>query len=115
MTRPWRNFGFIFMASSVFGLLKAQPVLTCHPPPSRPLWPGKASLRDWRYSYELYRRNSGRSVTGIFPSFLNVNITNHLSGNTVTDVVFTVDNGSGPQSVNTPGMLVATINWSITG
>jgi uncharacterized protein (TIGR03437 family) len=47
----------------------------------------------------------GQTITGNFSVFLNVNITNRVSGSAVTGIVFTVDNGSGPQTVSTPGTL----------
>src|ERR1700719_4632156 len=37
------------------------------------------------------------SITGNLSVFLNVNITNRLSGNSVLGIVLTADNGSGPQ------------------
>ena len=47
-------------------------------------------------------------IKGNLTLFLSVNITNRLgSGNTVTGVVFTADNGSGPQAINTPGVLTS--------
>ena len=39
-------------------------------------------------------------VNGNLSIFLNVNITNRLIGSTLTGVIFTIDNGSGPQPVN---------------
>jgi uncharacterized protein (TIGR03437 family) len=109
MTRLWRNFGFIFIACSVFGLLKAQPVLTCQSTAVPPIVAGEGiTERIGDILMSCTGGTPGAQVTGNFSVFLNVNITNHVSGNTVTDVVFTVDNGSGPQPVNTPGMLVAT-------
>jgi uncharacterized protein (TIGR03437 family) len=109
MTRLWRNFGFIFIACSVFGLLKAQPVLTCQSTAVPPIVAGEGiTERIGDIVMSCTGGTPGARVTGNFSVFLNVNITNHVSGNTVTDVVFTVDNGSGPQPVNTPGMLVAT-------
>lgn len=51
---------------------------------------------------------AGAHITGNLTLFLSVNITNRLgSGNTVTGVVFTADNGTGPQPINTPGVLTA--------
>ncbi len=44
-------------------------------------------------------------ITGNFSIFLNTNITNRVAANTVTDVVFTVDTGSGPQPVTVPGTI----------
>jgi len=50
----------------------------------------------------------GAQITGNLTLFLGVNITNRLStGNTVTGVVFTADNGSGPQAINAPAVLTA--------
>ncbi|HTS48677.1 MAG TPA: IPT/TIG domain-containing protein [Bryobacteraceae bacterium] len=50
----------------------------------------------------------GAKITGNLTLFLSVNITNRLgAGNTVTGIVFTADNGSGPQAINTPGILTA--------
>jgi uncharacterized protein (TIGR03437 family) len=51
--------------------------------------------------------DSGARVTGNLTLFLPVDITNRLaaSSNLVTDLVFTADNGSGPQPVNVQGML----------
>jgi len=109
MTRLWRNFSFIFMVSSVFGLLQAQSVLTCQSTAVPPIVAGEGiTERIGDIVMSCTGGTPGAQVTGNFSVFLNVNITNHVSGNTVTDVVFTVDNGSGPQPVNTPGMLVAT-------
>jgi len=109
MTRLWRNFSFIFIACSVFGLLQAQPVLTCQSTAVPPIVAGEGiTERIGDIVMSCTGGTPGAQVTGNFSVFLNVNITNHVSGNTVTDVLFTVDNGSGPQPVNTPGMLVAT-------
>jgi uncharacterized protein (TIGR03437 family) len=47
----------------------------------------------------------GATITGNFSVFLNVNITNRVVGNTVSGIAFTIDNGSGPQAVATPGLL----------
>ena len=44
-------------------------------------------------------------ITGNLSVFLNVNITNRLSGNSVLGVVLTADNGSGPQPIVVPALL----------
>ena len=49
----------------------------------------------------------GAVVTGNLSIFLSVNITNRVIGNTATGIVFTIDNGSGPQPVNSPGTITA--------
>jgi len=47
-------------------------------------------------------------IMGNLTLFLSVNITNRLAaGNTVTGVIFTADNGSGPQTITAPGVLTA--------
>lgn len=46
------------------------------------------------------------TITGNFLISLNVNLTNRLStGNTLTGIVFTADNGSGPQPILAPPVL----------
>jgi len=50
----------------------------------------------------------GSQVTGNLSVFLNVNITNRLTAGVLSDVVFTVDNGSGPQLTNVQGTLTGT-------
>jgi uncharacterized protein (TIGR03437 family) len=51
---------------------------------------------------------AGAQITGNMTLFLSVNITNRLApGDTVTGVLFTADNGSGPQTITAPGILTA--------
>ena len=54
-------------------------------------------------------------ITGNFSVFLSVNITNRISGINVTDVQFTVENGSGPQAVNVPGTIAGPSNLVYNG
>ena len=50
----------------------------------------------------------GAQITGNLTLFLSVNVTNRISAsNTVTGVIFTADNGSGPQPINASGMLTS--------
>jgi uncharacterized protein (TIGR03437 family) len=44
-------------------------------------------------------------ITGNLSVFLNVNITNRLSGNSVLGIVLTADSGSGPQPIVVPALL----------
>ncbi len=44
-------------------------------------------------------------ITGNFSVFLNTNITNRVAANSVTDVVFTIDTGSGPLPATVPGTI----------
>ena len=48
----------------------------------------------------------GGKITGNFVLFLSAPITNRISGGNVTDVILTIDTGSGPQSAGVPGVLV---------
>src|SRR5260370_38998065 len=49
---------------------------------------------------------AGTRITGNLSIFLPVNITNRISANnTITDIVFTIDTGSGPQPGNVTAML----------
>jgi uncharacterized protein (TIGR03437 family) len=45
-------------------------------------------------------------ITGNIVLFLSAPITNRITAGNVTDVIFTIDNGGGPQSANVPGVLV---------
>lgn len=60
---------------------------------------------------------AGATITGNLSVILNVNITNRLGLNssTVTGVVFTIDSGSGPQTVTTPGTLTAPNTLTFNG
>jgi len=51
---------------------------------------------------------AGATISGNLNIFLNVSVTNRVIGSTVTDGIFTVDNGSGPQPANVPGVLQGT-------
>jgi len=56
------------------------------------------------------------TITGNFTIFLNVNITNRInSSNQVSGVSFTVDNGSGPQPVNVPGLVASSNTLEYNG
>jgi uncharacterized protein (TIGR03437 family) len=58
----------------------------------------------------------GTSITGNLTLFLSVNLTNRITAdNTVTDVVFTADNGSGPQAISTPGILTPPSTLAFNG
>jgi uncharacterized protein (TIGR03437 family) len=116
MTRPWRNFVFIFITSGVFGLLEAQSALVCQNTAVPPIVAGEGiTERIGDIVLSCTGGAPGTRVSGNFSVFLNVNITNHVSGNTVTDVIFTVDNGAGPQPVNAPGILSAVNQLTYNG
>src|SRR5260370_10304726 len=101
MTRPLRNFSFLFIAGSVFGLLQAQPVLTCQSVAVPVIVAAEGiTERTGDIVMSCTGGTPGARVTGNFSVFLNLNITNHVSGNTGTAFVFTVANGSGPHPAN---------------
>ncbi len=54
-------------------------------------------------------------ISGNLGVFLNVNITNRLSGNAVAGIVFTNDSGAGPQPITTPGVLTGPGNLVYNG
>lgn len=58
---------------------------------------------------------SGETITGNFSVFLNVNITNVVAGNMVSGVLFTIDNGSGPQAVSQLGALTSSGGLTYNG
>jgi uncharacterized protein (TIGR03437 family) len=57
----------------------------------------------------------GAKITGNFGVFLPVNVTNRIAGTTISGVNFTVDSGSGPQAVTTPGTLAGPGNIVYNG
>lgn len=100
----------LFFLSSIFNLADAQGSLTCTslstPAPVR----GEGITE--RVGDIVLLCSGGTPaahITGNFSVILNVPITNRLAPNSsnVTGVVFTVDNGSGPQPIATPGTLGA--------
>src|SRR5437588_6797404 len=54
-------------------------------------------------------------MTGNLSIFLNVNITNRISGSAVSDVVLTLDNGSGPVPANVAGAIAGLSNLVFNG
>src|SRR5258708_7224909 len=89
----------LFFAFSLLGCAaNAQSTLACNtlsvPPIVR--WEG-ITERTGDIVLNCSGGSPGALTTLNLSIFLTVNITNRVSGITVTDVVFTVDNGSGPQ------------------
>lgn len=58
---------------------------------------------------------AGATISGNLTIYLNVSITNRAIGSTVTDTIFTIDNGSGPQLANVPGVLQGTNSLVFNG
>ncbi len=48
-------------------------------------------------------------ITGNFSVFLNVAITNRITAANLTDILFTYDDGAGPQTVSAPGILSGSV------
>jgi uncharacterized protein (TIGR03437 family) len=97
---------YLFLVSSALGLANAQTILTCNSIAVPPIVRTEGIAE--RIGDIVLNCSGGAPaarITGNLSIFLSVNITNRVAGNTVTDVVFTVDNGSGPQPVNVPGTI----------
>jgi len=94
------------LISSAFGLANAQTILTCNSTSVPPIVHVEGIAE--RIGDIVLNCSGGMpaaQITGNLSIFLGVNVANRVVGSTVTDVVFTVDNGSGPQPVNVPGTL----------
>ncbi len=98
MSRP---FCLCFVLTfAIFGLSKAS-ILTCNESAVPPIVKGEGiAERTGDISLNCSGGAPGAIVNGNLSIFLNVNITNRLIGRTLTGVIFTIDNGSGPQPVN---------------
>src|SRR5271154_4301181 len=99
----------ILLISSI-GLLNAQTTVTCQASAQPPLVRSEGiSERTGDILLVCTGGAPGARITGNLSLFLNVNITNRVASNgsnQVTDMVLTVDNGSGPQPVNVPGVII---------
>jgi uncharacterized protein (TIGR03437 family) len=99
--RSWLLFGFLTFT----GVLYGQPNV-CVPTAG---FPGvRAEGLTERIGDITYNCSgvAGATITGNFLISLNVNLTNRLSaGNTLTGIVFTADNGTGPQPILVPPVL----------
>src|SRR5579864_6837136 len=99
------SFSF-FLITSALGLANAQTILTCNSTSVPPIVHTEGiTERIGDIVLNCSGGNPGASITGNLSIFLSVNMTNRVAGNTITDVVFTIDNGSGPQPVNVPGTI----------
>jgi uncharacterized protein (TIGR03437 family) len=95
-----------FLLSTAFGVSNAQTILTCNSTAVPPIVHTEGIAE--RVGDIVLNCSGGmpaEQVTGNLSIFLSVDITNRVAGSTVTDVAFTIDNGSGPQPVNVPGTL----------
>lgn len=106
MTRSFRVIPFL-LGSTIFSVCFAQsPILTCNATATPPIVHGEGLTE--RVGDIVLNCSGGApnaAITGNFSVFLNVNITNHVAANTLTDVIFTIDTGAGPQPVSVPGIL----------
>ena len=106
MLRLFYSFSTLFLVSSAFDLAKAQTILTCNSTSVPPIVHTEGIAE--RVGDIVLNCSGGmpaEQITGNLSIFLSVNVTNRVAGTTVTDVAFTMDNGSGPQPVNVPGTL----------
>ena len=96
-------FIFCFLAVAGSTLAHAQNALLCTPLAS-PLQMRSEGIAERVGDIVLSCSGGvpGTVVNSNFTFFLSVNVTNKLAGSTFTDVVLTIDTGSGPTPVNVP-------------
>jgi uncharacterized protein (TIGR03437 family) len=103
MSRPF--FLYFALTFAIFGVSKAS-ILTCSENAVPPILKGEGiAERTGDIALNCSGGAPGAIVSGNLSIFLNVNITNRLVGGTLTGIIFTVDNGSGPQPVNVTPIL----------
>ncbi len=86
----------LFLISGAFGFVDAQTILTCNSTSVPPIVHGEGIAE--RVGDIVLNCSGGMpaaQITGNLSIFLSVNITNRVAGTAVTDVAFTIDNGSG--------------------
>ena len=125
MSRLFYPYFSLFLIISACGVANAQTILTCNSISVPPIVHTEGVTE--RIGDIVLNCSGGRpaaQITGNLSIFLSVNITNRVAGSTVTDVVFTIDTGSGPQPVSVPGTITGpsslvyngvTFNLSATG
>src|SRR5271155_2748654 len=98
MSRPF--FLCFALTFTIFGFSKAS-ILTCNESAEPPIVKGEGlAERTGDIVLNCSGGAPGAIVNGNLSIFLNVNITNRLAAGTFTGVIFTIDNGSGPQPVD---------------
>lgn len=107
MFRP--VFLYILGALGMSFVSNAQTILTCNQASVSPVIRGEGiTERIGDIVFNCSGGTPGATITGNFSIFLNVNITNRVAKNgNVAGVIFSIDNGSGPEPVNVPGVLNA--------
>jgi uncharacterized protein (TIGR03437 family) len=98
----------LILACSAINVVNAQTTLTCAPSAVPPVVRGEGiAERVGDIVLVCTGGAPGGRVTGNLSVFLTVNITNRVASgsNTVTDVVLTIDSGSGPQPANVSGVI----------
>src|SRR5580693_3387157 len=106
MFRPF--YLALLVTLSFFCVSNAQTILTCSESTVPPVVKGEGiAERTGDLVLACSGGAPGAMVTGNLSIFLSVNITNRVIGNTAAGINFTIDNGSGPQPVNTPGTITA--------
>jgi uncharacterized protein (TIGR03437 family) len=113
-------FAFILFLAALFlsapPLFSQSQVLTCTASSVPPIVRGEGiTERVGDILFICVGGTANARTTGNLSIFLNVNITNRLSAGAVTDVVLTVDNGSGPQPVTVAGTLAGPSNLVYNG
>jgi uncharacterized protein (TIGR03437 family) len=98
MSRPF--FLCFALTFATFSFSRAS-ILTCNESAVPPIVKGEGlAERTGDIALNCSGGAPGAIVNGNLSIFLNVNITNRLAGSNLTGVIFTIDNGFGPQPVN---------------
>jgi uncharacterized protein (TIGR03437 family) len=98
MSRPF--FLYFVLTIAIFGVSKAS-ILTCSESAVPPIVKGEGlAERTGDIVLNCSGGAPGAIVNGNLSIFLTVNITNRFVGSTFAGVIFTIDNGAGPQPVN---------------
>ncbi|MDQ2947321.1 MAG: hypothetical protein M3Y27_15550, partial [Acidobacteriota bacterium] len=107
---------FVMLASAVPAAFAQLPLLPCNAVSVPPIVRGEG-ITERIGDIVIYCSGGmpNARITGNFSVFLSANITNRVSGNNVTDVIFTADNGAGPQPVNVPGSIAGLSNLVYNG
>ena len=99
----------LLLTFGCFGVSAQTTILTCSATANPPVIRAEGlSERTGDILMDCSGGSPGAQITGNLNVFLTAPITNRIAGNNVTDVVLTIDNGSGPQQSAIPGVLRST-------
>src|SRR5271168_1303771 len=98
----------LFLAVGMFAVSLPGQTLTCNAAGQSPLVRAEGlAERSGDIALNCTGGAPNATISGNLTLFSSVNITNRVASGAVAGIVFTADNGSGPQAVTTPPMLSA--------